>query len=58
MATATLNTITPQELKQLLDRGEQVEVIDVRTPVEFQEVHVTAARNVPLDQLKPAQVME
>jgi rhodanese-related sulfurtransferase len=28
-------------------------VIDVRTPVEFAEVHVPQARSVPLDELKP-----
>lgn len=43
-------TISPQEL---LTRHQQspVELIDVRTPAEFQEVHVTFARNVPLDKL-------
>jgi rhodanese-related sulfurtransferase len=28
-------------------------VIDVRTPVEFAEVRVSQARNIPLDELKP-----
>ena len=28
-------------------------MIDVRTPVEFAEVHVPQARSVPLDELKP-----
>jgi rhodanese-related sulfurtransferase len=27
-------------------------LIDVRTPAEFQEVHIDFARNVPLDQLQ------
>ena len=45
-------TITVQ---QLADRNKQgdVEIIDVRTPMEFQEVHATQARNVPLDALDP-----
>lgn len=43
--------IKPEELAQLRKEGKRVELIDVRTPVEFQEVHVEAARNVPLDQL-------
>ncbi|MGA2035027.1 MAG: rhodanese-like domain-containing protein, partial [Thermoguttaceae bacterium] len=30
------------------------ELIDVRTPVEYREVAVESARNVPLDQLDPA----
>jgi rhodanese-related sulfurtransferase len=33
-----------------------LELIDVRTPVEFQEVHITGARNVPLDRLNPAEL--
>ena len=28
-------------------------VIDVRTPVEFAEVHVPQARSIPLDELRP-----
>ncbi|MCA9080480.1 MAG: rhodanese-like domain-containing protein [Planctomycetaceae bacterium] len=55
--TTTLNTITAQELKQKLDRGEAIELIDVRTPVEYREVHVQSAKNVPLDQLKPTDVV-
>lgn len=41
-------------VQQLAERGEEpIEIIDVRTPVEFREVHVVAARNVPLDVLDP-----
>jgi rhodanese-related sulfurtransferase len=46
-------TITPAELAQLRLSGKPVRLIDVRTPVEFEEVHVDFARNVPLDQLAP-----
>lgn len=49
----TLNRISPAELKALCEQG-AVELIDVRTPVEFGEVHVKGATNVPLDQLDPA----
>jgi rhodanese-related sulfurtransferase len=51
-------TITPQELRGLWQGSEPMEVIDVRTPVEFREVHVDATRNVPLDRLQPTQFME
>ncbi len=44
-------TITPQDLNERVKRGERVELIDVRTPVEFREVHATCAKNIPLDQL-------
>jgi rhodanese-related sulfurtransferase len=46
-------TISPQQLEQLRKADQQIELIDVRTPVEFQEVHVAFARNVPLDRLDP-----
>lgn len=46
-------TISAAELKRLHERGEPVELIDVRTPAEFRELHVAAARNVPLDRLDP-----
>ena len=48
-------TIEPRRLAELNSTG-QVDVIDVRTPMEFQEVHVQNARNLPLDQLKPEQL--
>ena len=53
----TITTISPQELAARQERGEVSELIDVRTPVEFREVHVAFARNVPLDQLEPKALM-
>lgn len=49
-------TITPAELKALCEQG-TVELIDVRTPAEFGEVHVVGAKNVPLDQLNPTALL-
>ena len=49
-------TISPQALDELWKRGEPIELIDVRTPVEFREVHVEFARNVPLDALDPGRL--
>lgn len=46
-------TITARELESLCREGKAVDLIDVRTPVEFQEVHVQVARNVPLDRVDP-----
>lgn len=51
-------TIKPHELAVLAKSGRELELIDVRTPVEFREVHVGIARNVPLDQLDPATVFK
>ncbi len=46
-------TISPQELESLRRTGKQIDLIDVRTPAEFREIHVDFARNVPLDRLDP-----
>ncbi len=51
----SITTVTPQKLSELIQSGTVVELIDVRTPVEYREVHVGSARNVPLDQLNAAQ---
>jgi rhodanese-related sulfurtransferase len=56
--TVSVQTISPQELAQLHQSGRRLDLLDVRTPVEFQEVHVAFARNVPLDRLDPAAVMQ
>jgi len=47
------STISPAELARKRDQGESPQIIDVRTPAEFREVHVPGVRNVPLDALKP-----
>ena len=48
-----MKTITPLELQTILTAQPSVAILDVRTPVEFAEVHVAQARSVPLDELKP-----
>jgi rhodanese-related sulfurtransferase len=50
-------TITPQELADRCKCG-RIDLVDVRTPVEFREVHIPEARNVPLDRLDPAALMQ
>ena len=52
----SVTTISPQHLAELCRSG-KIDLIDVRTPVEYREVHVAAARNVPLDRLDPATVI-
>lgn len=49
-------SITVQQLASLSQQA-TVDVVDVRTPVEFREVHAEGARNVPLDELAPSAVM-
>lgn len=52
-----VTTIRPDQLAERC-ASRAVDLIDVRTPAEFQEVHATLARNVPLDRLDPAAVTQ
>jgi sulfur-carrier protein adenylyltransferase/sulfurtransferase len=48
---ATLEEITAAELKQLLDRDENIQVIDVREPSEYQIAKISGAKLIPLAQV-------
>ena len=54
----SIAVIKPQALAELSKEVHKFDLIDVRTPVEYQEVHLEIARNVPLDQLDPAAEMQ
>jgi rhodanese-related sulfurtransferase len=54
--TMSVATISPRELHALMAGGQRVDLIDVRTPLEFREVHAQSARSVPLDALDPARL--
>ena len=54
----SVQTITPERLSELKAADESVELIDVRTPAEFREIHVGFARNVPLDRLNASAFAE
>lgn len=49
-------TISVESLAERDGQG-PVDMIDVRTPLEYREVHAATARNIPLDALDPHQVM-
>ncbi|MFO1065195.1 MAG: rhodanese-like domain-containing protein [Pirellulales bacterium] len=51
------STISPNQLMDRCRNSGSVELIDVRTPVEFREVHVEFARNIPLDRLDPKAIL-
>ena len=48
-----MQTIDVKELSRLLEQDSSIDLIDVRTPVEFREVHAERARNIPMDRLEP-----
>lgn len=52
-----VTSISPQDLDQKIKSQEALELIDVRTPVEFQEIHAVSAKNIPLDRLDPASLL-
>lgn len=52
------DVLKPREFAGLCAEGKKIDLIDVRTPVEYREVHLEVARNVPLDQLDPVAVMQ
>jgi rhodanese-related sulfurtransferase len=43
--------ITTSQLQEMLQDGQALVLIDVRTVAEFEEGHIAQARNLPLDQL-------
>jgi rhodanese-related sulfurtransferase len=43
--------IDPETLAARLERGDELRILDVRTPVEFEAAHIPGAYNVPLDTL-------
>ena len=58
MKTQTpVRTIDPVEVQRLIDTGYELTLIDVRTPAEFCEVHAVGAKNIPLDELNPDQMV-
>ena len=48
---AANSTITPQELKDMFDRGEKFELIDVREPHEYEIVKIDGSKLIPKDRI-------
>ena len=53
-----MQTISISELHDRTSSDESIKLIDVRTPVEYRELHVPFARNLPLDQLDANRAQE
>jgi rhodanese-related sulfurtransferase len=52
MTTSTPATVDSLDLRALLDSSVPPRVLDVRTPGEFEAVHIPGSYNVPLDLLR------
>ena len=47
-----VNNISPKQAKELMDKGKDVFVLDVRTEEEFKEVHIKDAHLIPIKELE------
>lgn len=52
MTMPTLSIVDANGLRERLESGAGPRIIDVRTPAEFETVHIAGAYNVPLDLLR------
>lgn len=48
--------VQARQIQQDIQSGKRVALIDVRTPVEHEEMHIAGSRLMPLDKLDPAAV--
>jgi rhodanese-related sulfurtransferase len=53
----SIPTISAAELSAFRAGGKPLELIDVRTPAEFREVHAEGARSIPLNRLDPGAII-
>lgn len=51
-------SITKVSPREAWEHVEEIELIDVRTPAEFEEVHARGARLLPLDELNPERFVQ
>ncbi len=49
--SARIASVAPEQLKEMLDRGEEIQLVDVREPVEWEICRIPGARLIPLGQL-------
>lgn len=47
-----VNTLTGEELQKKLLTNPSLQLLDVRTPDEYQEAHLPRARLIPVDELR------
>lgn len=58
-ASGTYQTITPADVKQMMDNGDEMILVDVRTVEEYNNEYIEGAINIPVETLtdeKPAQL--
>lgn len=48
--------VSPQEVSQAMNENRELRIIDVRTPAEYEEMHIAGTELVPLDKLDVSEV--
>src|SRR4030067_1477445 len=51
-AETTIKNVSPKEAKELIDSGNEVFLLDVRTKEEYNESHIKTAHLVPVQELE------
>jgi len=49
--------VTPEDVKERIDDGDDTQIVDIRSPAEFQKGHIPGAINIPMAEL-PSRVDE
>ncbi len=49
-----IENLSPKHLISRIQNSDSIKIIDVRTPAEFDNIHIQHAENIPLDQLNAA----
>jgi len=52
MTAASTDTVSSTDLRDLLDSTEPTQIVDVRTPAEYESAHIPGSFNLPLDVLR------
>lgn len=45
-------TLTPNELANMMQQGEPIQIVDVRSPSEFASGHIPTAINIPMEEVE------
>ncbi len=53
MTSPTPQILSPSAAHDLLRSNPSARLVDVRTKAEFEQIHATAARHIPMDELRP-----
>jgi rhodanese-related sulfurtransferase len=47
----SINQIKPTDVQKMVSEGKKIQLVDVRTALEFDSEHIDSSKNIPLDEL-------